>query len=319
MYGQEMRWNLPGRQRRILAFSDLHFCARTAQRSRVTFAILKQVCQREKINYVFFLGDLINSLDVLDDARLATELKTLLNDLTEATSVVMVTGNHDMSYYTAGATRGAMCPEKWYQWVRMLAQNERIHVLDAALGDSNAVLDDGVMRVLGLSLPEVCYPTVVDEGRSSVEAFREYAERVLPELTKVPGREYYLLLHNPQFLTRVKLDAQVAVLAGHMHNGLVPPVLDELTRFTSRGIVAPGHYVRKGHKMSYIPFGVGARYRPRANRPWLTLNSCTHMPPESCLWNLDGIFPALSYALVLGDGLQPKFSSKYLQISQKKH
>lgn len=314
MYRQEMRWNLPGRRRKILAFSDLHFCDKiVGRRAELTLAILKRICQEEKIDYVFFLGDLINSLDVLRDTVLRVKLKNFLEELAMVASVIMVTGNHDMSYYTAGATKGKMVPEQWYRWVQMLKQNERIHVLDTAFGIDEAVFDDGVMRVLGLSLPEVCYPTVVEEGQSSAEAFRKYAERMLPELTKVPGREYYLLLHNPQFLLQMKLDKRVAVLAGHMHNGLVPPVLDEMTWFTSRGLVAPGYYVRKGCKMSYIPFGVGARYRPRTDRPWLTLNSCAHMPPESWLWRLDRIFPALSYAVISGDEARSKFSSKYFR------
>ncbi len=314
MYRQEMRWNLPGRTRRILAFSDLHFCDKVVgRRAELILTTLERICQEEKIDYIFFLGDLINSLDVLSDTMLRMELKLFLDELAAVAPVIMVTGNHDVSYYTAGATKGRMVPEQWYRWARVLMQNERIHVLDVRFGKSHAVFDDGVMRVLGMSLPEMCYPTTVSNGRGSAEAFREYAEKVLPELIKVPGREYYLLLHNPQFLAHVKLDKRVAVLAGHMHNGLVPPVVDELMRFTSRGVVAPGYYNRKGRKMSYVPFGVGARYRPNEKRPWLTLNSCIHMPPESWLWKLDGFFPALSYAIISGDESKLKFSSKYFR------
>lgn len=312
MYGQEMRWNLPGRRRRILAFSDLHFCDRVAgRRAQMILATLKRVCREEKIDYIFFAGDLINSLDVLTDTTLRWKLKAFLNELAEVAPVVMVTGNHDMSYYTAGATKGQMYPEQWYRWAQTLMRNERIHVLDTRFGSNHAILDDGVMRVLGLSLPEVCYPTVVSEGRNSVEEFQKYVASVLSELTKVKDREYYLLLHNPQFLSEIELDQKIAVVAGHMHNGLVPPVMDELTHFTSRGLVAPGYYNRKGHKMSYVPFGIGARYRPQEVRPWLSLNSCAHMPPESWLWGLDWVFPALSYAIIADNGSKFKFSSKY--------
>lgn len=314
MYGQEMRWNLPGRRRRILAFSDLHFCDKVVgRRAELILTTLKRICQEEKIDYIFFLGDLINSLDVLSDTMLRMELKLFLDELATMAPVIMVTGNHDVSYYTAGATKGLMFPEQWYWWAQVLVQNERIHILDARLGSNYAVFDDGVMRVLGMSLPDVCYPTTVDNGQYSVDVFRRYAEQILPELTKVDDREYYLLLHNPQFLAQVKLGKRIAVLAGHMHNGLVPPVVDELTRFTSRGVVVPGYYNRKGRKMSYVPFGVGARYCPNEKRPWLTLNSCIHMPPESWLWKLDGFFPALSYAIISGDEPKLKFSSKYFR------
>lgn len=316
MYGQEIRWNLPGQRRKILAFSDLHFSPKVAkQRSEMILRILRQACQKENIDYIFFLGDLINSLVVLSDTVLRMELRAFLNELAEIAPVVMVTGNHDVSCYAYGATRGFMCPEQWQRWIWNVTRNERIHVLDAALGNGQEIFDDGAIRVLGMSLPEVCYPTETEDKRSSVEAFREYAKGVLPELTKVKDREYYLLLHNPQFLSKIELEERIAVLAGHMHNGLVPPLVDELTRFTSRGLVAPGYYTRNLHKMSYVPFGIGARYRPREDQPWLALNSCTHMPPESWLWCLDWIFPALSYAIVSGDEPEMKCSSRYFRIS----
>ncbi len=312
MYGQTMRWKIPGRQRKILAFSDLHFCDKVAgRRTKVILSILKRVCQTEGIDYIFFLGDLINSLDVLNDTVLRAKLREFLEALAEIAPLIIVTGNHDLSYYTAGATKGIMFPDQWYRWVSTLMYNERIHVLDAALGNERMIFDDGVMRVLGMHLPDVCYPTTVCQGRDSVKAFREYAEQVLPELTKVKDREYYLLLHNPQFLEDVDLDPQIAVLAGHMHNGLVPPVLDEVTRFTGRGIVGPGYYDRKGRKHSYVPFSKGARYYPRMGRPWLTLNACTHLPPESWLWNFDWIFPATSYVVITGDGPEMEWSSRY--------
>ncbi len=312
MYGQEMRWNLPGRKRKILAFTDLHFCDEVAgRRAELILQTLKQVCRREQIDYIFFLGDLINSLEVLEDAALEVALRKFLDELAEVAPLMIVTGNHDVSSYADGATKGKMYPERWHQWARELMQNERIRVLDAALGAENAVFDDGVMRVLGMSLPGVCYPAVVDRMQSSAEAFRQYAEKMLPELTKVKGREYYLLLHNPQFLSEIELDKQIVVLAGHMHNGLVLPFVDELTRFTSRGIVTPGYHNRKGCKKGYVPFGTGARYRPKEKRPWLTLNSCTHLPPKSWLWKFDGMFPAVSYAVITGDGPEFKFSSKY--------
>lgn len=312
MYGQEMRWNLPGRKRKVLAFTDLHLCQQVAKkRSGIILQVLQRVCQTEKVDYIFFLGDLINSLDVLSDTMLRAELKMFLDELAQMAPVLMVTGNHDMSYYNAGATKGLMYPAEWQRWARALMQNERIHVLDAALGSEQAVFDDGVLRVLGMNLPEVCYPTVVREGCDPVKTFREYAEQTLPELTKVSEREYYLLLHNPQFLSTIEMDPQIAVLAGHMHNGLVPPVMDELLKFTHRGLVGPGYYTRKGKKVSYVPFASGARYRPRNNRLWLTLNSCTHLPPESWLWSLDWVFPALSYVIISEDGPESEFSAKY--------
>lgn len=309
MYGQEMRWNLPGRQRKILAFTDLHFCARIdRERAGVILKVLKQVCRAQKVDYIFFLGDLIDSLEVLHDTILRARLRRFLDKLAESAPVIVMTGNHDLSYYTAGATRGIMVPENWWRWAQNLLQNERVLVLN------DTVFDDGVMRVLGMGLPEVCYPTTVEIGCDSAQMFRKHAREVLPELTKVEGREYYLLLHNPQFLSKITLDPRVAVLAGHMHNGLVPPVVDELTGFSDRGIVGPGYYNRLGRKMSYVPLARGARYRPSIERPWLTLNSVAHLPPESWLWRLDGIFPAVSYAIISGNESEMKFSSKYFRL-----
>jgi len=312
MYGREMRWDFPGRRRRVLALTDLHFCRKLNDR-RINFILerLGKVCQVEKVDYIFCLGDLINSLDVLKDNEVRLRLEDFLSKLTKMAPMIMITGNHDISYYDLGPNRCVIRRSEWYAWVKQLMQNNsRIRVLDENLGDGAEIFDDGEMRVLGLSLPETCYVTKEKREKPSAVIFQHYVEQVLPELVQVPEREYYLLTHTPQFLSEIELDPKIVVLAGHMHNGMVPPILDGLTRFSHRGIVGPGYYTRSGRKTKFIPLASGSRYRPQPDRPWLTLDSSAHLPPESRLWILDGIYPALSYVIISDEGSQMKLSNK---------
>ncbi len=314
MYGQEMRWVFPGRKRRILALTDLHFCANNVgPRVDLMLRRLRAVCEAEQIDYIFGLGDLINSLEVLHDEAVRQEVERFLQALAELAPVIMVTGNHDITYYNLGPHRGVMRAAEWHDWWRSLMENPRIILLDEALGTGRSIFDDGVTRVLGMALPEKCYATVSKREPASAGTFLRYAKQVLPELTRVKDREYYLLLHAPQFLHQLELDPRVVVLAGHMHNGMVPPLLDGLTRFSDRGLVGPGYYNQRGRKVRLIPFASGARYRPRTERPWLALNSCAHLPAESWLRVLDMVYPQLSYVVITDDGRDFELASRYFR------
>lgn len=276
-YGQEVRWVIPGRKRRVLALTDLHFCSRNVGcKVDMILERLCEFCRAEQIEYIFVLGDSINSLEVLQDERVRAGVERFLQDLAELAPVLMITGNHDITYYDLGPHRG-------------------------------------VMRVLGMSLPEKCYTMVSKREQASAKTFQEYARRVLPELTRVKDREYYLLVHTPQFLNQVELDPRIVVLAGHMHNGMLPPLLDGITRFSDRGLVGPGYYNQRGRKVRLIPFASGARYRPRPERSWLAVNSCAHWPAESWLRVLDGFYPQLSY-VVIEDGLKMSVTSQYFWL-----
>lgn len=311
-----MCWNIPGQKKRILAFSDLHFCKESMNRqSGYVLENLRRACREKKVDYIFFLGDLIHSLTVLMDVKVREKLEDFLDDLSCEAPIFIITGNHDVCDYSDGPSHGAVRRAEWYSWLQgVVAKNERIHVLDENFVRGGGIFDDGKIRVLGMSLPDSCYVTVDDNGRASAEVFREYAERILPELTKVDEREYYLLVHTPQFLSEIEIDPRIVVLSGHMHNGLVPPLLDELTRFSHRGVVGPGYRIKHGRLIGYFPFARSARYRPRPDRMWLTVNSCMHLPPVSWLGKLDGIFPACSYVVITGDGKDFGLTGRYFKV-----
>ena len=314
MYGQEMRWQIPGRKRKLLAFADLHFCE-TLRGKRIDYIerCLTQATKREQVDYMVFLGDLIDAVDVLDDRRLKEELEGFLKRLAKLTPLLIVSGNHDISHYGEQKIVDQAGKDKWWGWLKDLSRrNQRIYAFLEGETEQEMIYDDGVMRVLGLNLPETCYPTDLDEEAVSAEEFRKYAETRLSQLMAVPEREYYLLTHNPQFLSTVRLDSKIAVLTGHMHNGLIPPVVDELLRFTHRGLIGPGYHDSRGQKWEYIPLAKAARYRPTLRRPWLTLNSCAHLPRDNWMWKWDKVFPAVSYAIVEG-GEKLRFRVRYFK------
>ena len=56
------------------------------------------------------------------------------------------------------------------------------------------------------------------------------------------GKYKVLLMHSPIFIdnkiVREKLSSYDLILSGHMHNGCIPPIIDELFK-NDRGIIAP--------------------------------------------------------------------------------
>lgn len=310
----------PGIQKRILAFADLqydqNFSLRKLQSLKQQLIATKK---QESIDYIFILGDTINSLNVLENPTIYRRLLDFFHRLAEQTPVIMVLGNHDTYYFDKNHHLHITPTQIYQQYLHDLDQIPDFHLLHTDDEQAPSIFDDGTIRVLGLSLPAACYfeqGSAKNPPGDGQSAFNELIKKYLPELTKVPKRNYYLLTHSPAYLQPGLIPANITVLAGHNHHGLVPPLLDELTRFTSRGLVGPGltYLDRRGTKYELFPRN--ARLRPTSKQPWLTLRPITYFS-DRILRPFNIFYPELSFAIIREDQRSKSSTSNRLRLTER--
>lgn len=309
-------------QKRILAVADLQFDQNFALgKLEVMLSYFRQIIDRESIDYVFILGDVINSLNVLQLPETYHRLLDFLSQLATHAPIVMVLGNHDTYFYNAQHQLQVAPAPLFPQYLQDLQQIPNLHLLHTSHLDSAHIFDDGAIRVLGLDLPGPCYLEDNPERNFHCDGqttFNNLIQQYLPELTQVPDRNYYLLIHSPAYLKADLIPTNVMVLAGHNHHGLVPPVLDELTKFSDRGLVGPGLTRNRQHNTKYELFPRYARLRPTKKRPWLTLRPITYFS-DRLLKPLNFFYPQISYAMIHESHAKTTFAVKenYHFISKK--
>lgn len=293
---RETKVFLPGERRSVLAFTDLHFSKDFGPgRLAKILEIFRGVIQREKIEYVCFLGDLVDSLTVMDDAGLQQELCGFLEELGGILPVVMVFGNHDWSRYEGKA---ALIDKEGFRKMR-----RRLNLIPNVylLGGDDEVFDDGKVRMVGVDLPAECYHfTNYRSEKSAGEAFRGKMAESLPKLETEGVREKYLLMHSSRFLREVEIPEDVVVLSGHMHDGVMPPVLDRVMGFSGRGLIGPGFSKGGGQQSHYEILPWNARLRPRVGRMWMSLRPVNYLPRDRKVGRLNRMFPEASYTVVRG-------------------
>lgn len=301
---------LPGERRAVLAFTDLHF-SKDFGEGRLTkiLEILREAIRRENVEYVCCLGDLVDSLAVMRHEELWQELCRFLQALGKILPVVLVFGNHDCAKYEG---RAALLDEEGFREMK-----QRLNLIPNLylLGEGDEVFDDGKVRMVGVDLPKECYHfTNFRSEKSAAEAFREKMAESLPKLETESKRERYLLMHSSRFLREVEIPKDVVALSGHMHDGVVPPVLDKATKFSGRGVIGPGFSKGGGRQLRYELLPWNARLKPRTGRIWLSLRPVNYLPRDRKIGKLNRIFPDASYMVIKGGVGKVKVEEKFLEF-----
>lgn len=218
---------------KIVVMSDLHFSYQVSDRKLQ--AILNQV---KLINpsYLLLPGDLIDTVDMVDKKAERTRLLKFLEELGRLTVVILSLGNHDM-YRKPGPKQSGWQYESASFFFDQIRQLKNIHLLD------NQVYEDENIYCLGYTQSFTYYET--KEGTA------EDLKIMLDELSSLPeeflqhlpaDKLKFALIHSPVYLNDSEIKYRLRefdyFISGHMHNGIVPPMLDELLA-TSRGIISP--------------------------------------------------------------------------------
>ena len=204
---------------RISFFSDLHFSYNLTEEAMEKFLKHEEYVDPD---YIVITGDLIDSLDMLEDITERRIFYLFLRRLSMIAPTYMSLGNHD--FYGKGNYTIK-------QYKKDLLECSNICVLD----NKNISLSD--MNITGLSMKE----KACNEKNAYKTRLMAYRNILKVEQNKLN----ILLTHSPKF----NLDPDVyelisgfdLILSGHLHNGIVPGYLSFIPGST--GLVGPFHEI----------------------------------------------------------------------------
>ncbi len=231
-------------QPKICVLSDIHFSY------QVTDEKLENITRKLKErgpNYIFIPGDLVDSNDMIIDKSEEKRLLSWLKNLGDFATVIISKGNHD-SYKKPTKEQRKKTHDKWMvinntDFIKKVNSLENVYYLD------NESYEDKNIYVFGLSLSEKYYCLLASDKKNKDSKTGENIDQMLKELdeidqkliTNLPKNKInFALIHSPAHLNDFRVKAELEefdyTISGHMHNGLVIPVLDELWR-SDRGII----------------------------------------------------------------------------------
>ena len=257
---------------RIVIISDLHFSYKTDPKK--LYDIIEQIVKLEP-DYILFPGDLIDSINMIEDKEERNRLILWLRELGFISPTLLSIGGHDFYKKENNIWK--------YEYPTKLA--ERIAVLDNVhLLDNDKYSDDNIF-VTGYTQSMDYYAYANNGGlnrifnpiKESKEVMIEELKELRNKIGKVPQDKLSMLMvHSPVFLT----DKDILELineydydvSGHMHNGCVFPILYELWR-SKRGFIAPNKEIFPDNERNTL---VTKDDKLIVNGPLTMFQECTH-------------------------------------------
>ena len=228
IYNKNLSKNL-----RILIVNDLHFS------SMITDKKLDKISNKIKElkpDYILFPGDIIDSLDSIEDTSEYIRLLSWINGLGK---VIMSLGGHD--FYE--------CDSKIRKYKNPLNLVKGINSLSNAYLLDNSKYEDKNVFITGYtqSMEYYNYPNnnsrIFHPVKENKKIMKKELKSLNEKIGKVPKNKISILLaHSPVYLLDKNIQKEIKsynyYVSGHMHNGCVPPLLYELWN-SKKGLIAP--------------------------------------------------------------------------------
>ena len=211
---------------RICLISDIHFSRKFNINN---LSKLKSKFDHLNPNYIVIAGDIIDSLEIVDD-DLFKYFYSWLKDISSCYKVIVCLGNHDVSYNKSiiPSYKSNSLYKKYYNKLTKL----NIYLLN------NSVYEDKYVRFVGFFLPVSSY-----HNNSSLNVLKDFYNDL--DFNLFLGSKNKLnicIVHNPMNICNDDIKNILRnfdiILAGHMHNGLVLSFIDRIIP-GNRGIIDP--------------------------------------------------------------------------------
>lgn len=239
----------------IFAISDVHFSDTVSDE-------LEQLAlkiEEQKPAIITISGDLIDSLDSADSATELARLKAWMTRIAKVAPVCVCLGNHDFyrkpANFKSGISKNrSYIVERNEKVIKAIDEIENVHYLD------DSCFENGDFYVFGLTLPPTYYQFdhvgekqggILSPGKEDVNILLEKLDELKEFTAKLPKKKTKIMLvHSPVHILKDNVKSQLSefdfIFAGHMHNGVVPPFLNEIWR-GRRGIITPSKHIFKNH------------------------------------------------------------------------
>lgn len=228
---------------RIVNISDIHFGKKMkVEKVRRAFKLAESL----NPNYICLLGDNIDTTNVMDDSNKKKEFFDLLEYSGTIAPTMVSLADHDQRYAKEGHIEIDYREDLW----NSVNELENVHVLN------NTWFEDKDVRFLGYTLPSYyyhgkydlpvrskCNPSRLDEDVSVlIEDMEENEDLFIRQVLSSKKKFSAALFHSPQNVTNKDVSFYLSgfehIYSGHMHQGCMPPILDDIIS-SNKGIISP--------------------------------------------------------------------------------
>lgn len=242
---------------KFFLISDIHFSNLV---KNVTLNAIIAAANKRKPDYICIAGDLIDCQEEVIVKAQRQRLLAWLSRLGQIAPVIITPGNHDFYRKSPHFKSGLSRKHHWltepnpsiFADIRELAN---VYLLNnQAYEDKNVYIFGFVPtpEYYQLDRDEEHTSSIFHPGTEDKSIFLRDLERLSPKLrTNLPKHKIKLaLIHSPLYLHDQEVTNLLQefdyFISGHMHNGVVPPILNELWK-SNRGIVGPGKTMLPDH------------------------------------------------------------------------
>lgn len=204
----------------FIHIGDIHYNETTSTKK---LEYIKYAIEDTHPDYIFITGDLLDRPKITKNKEKIKLLVSWLNSLGNIAKVFISLGNHDIIL------------EEDYKFFNKLNDINNIYVLN------NQSYEDENVFISGFTLPTNYYYNI--EKHEDENALLETLQNNFNLVTNLPKKKYKVaLIHSPILLSEKKVIEKLKeydlILSGHMHNGLIPRILDKIIK-NNYGLISP--------------------------------------------------------------------------------
>lgn len=211
--------------KKILLFSDIHYTGLKDKKKLIRlFNKIKEYDEEYDINFICIPGDTLENVKMKDDYFLVDWLK----DLSTIATIIISLGNHDLKIKRKNK-KNYFHNDKYWDKIKNI---DNLYLLS----NEGILIDD--LYFYGYTQSYDYY--YGERGTESEKLMLTEIEKY--NVCNPKGIVNILLVHSPMLLTNKKISEKLKkydlIFSGHMHNGMVPPILDEIIK-NNKGIISP--------------------------------------------------------------------------------
>ena len=221
---------------KIILLSDIHF-ATSFTNDKLNY--LYNFISNENPNYILIVGDIIDSLDEIKKTDEKNRLISWLKQLSKISPLLISLGSHD---FAIDKIKNKISESEKLLWNEINIINN-IYVIS-----DNYYKDDNIF-VMGYTQKEKYYEYIYQKKllfNHKVENKEEMINELKllrKKINNIPKNIISIaMIHSPIYLKDSEVTKYINdfdyYISGHMHNGLVPPILYEIWNSTY-GFVSP--------------------------------------------------------------------------------
>ena len=204
----------------FIHIGDIHYNETTSTKK---LEYIKYAIEDAHPDYIFITGHLLDRPKITKNKEKIKLLVSWLNSLGNIAKVFISLGNHDIIL------------EEDYKFFNKLNDINNIYVLN------NQSYEDENVFISGFTLPTNYYYNI--EKHEDENALLETLQNNFNLVTNLPKKKYKVaLIHSPILLSEKKVVEKLKeydlILSGHMHNGLIPRILDKIIK-NNYGLISP--------------------------------------------------------------------------------